>query len=82
MQQLSFGAWVLIYALSSLWWKWILSWGGAHFIEGVASWFTIGWFAPRWDAEQIRLYALCIWVIQTIWFVLGLFWPEARVSRY
>ena len=79
MDEISLFNWILIFVLSSIWWKWILSWGGAHAIEGIKSWFIIGWFAGHWTAEQIRLYALCVWVLQTLWFTVGLFVPEARV---
>ena len=38
----------------------------------------IGWFSLDWTAEQIRLYVLIIWIIETIWFVVGLFQPSLR----
>ncbi len=75
---MSITLWIFIYSLNSLWWKWVYSWGGAEWIEGWKSFFLIDWFALDWNAEQIRLYALCIWLITTIWFIVGMFAPELR----
>lgn len=69
---------VLLYLLNSLFWKWIISWGGAQFLEGWKSFFIIDWFAWGWTAEQIRLYALVVWVFSTLFFLVGLFRPEWR----
>ncbi|MCF7514225.1 hypothetical protein L3V43_10150 [Pseudoalteromonas sp. L23] len=38
----------------------------------------IGWFAALWTAEQLRLYALCILVLQVPWFIAGLLMPQWR----
>jgi len=67
-----------LYLLNSLFWKWILSWGGAQWIEGWKSMVFLDWFTWHWNAEQIRLYALVIWCFSTVFFVLGLFKPEWR----
>lgn len=68
--------WSLIHAASALFWMWILSWGGAKKLEGWGAWLTIDWLAARLEAEQLRLYALCMLAIQTIWFVHGALDPE------
>lgn len=49
---------ITLYAVTSLFLKWIISWGGAKWIEGWRSFFLIDWFALDWTAEQIRFYAL------------------------
>lgn len=67
--------WILSYTGSALFWLWILRWGGADWLEGWKAWVAIGWFAGHWHAEQIRLYALILFVLESIWFVLGLFSP-------
>jgi len=70
--------WLLIHLLSALFWVWILSWGGAKWLEGWKAFISINWFAGWWNAEQLRLYALCILVIQVIWLGVGVFKPEYR----
>lgn len=70
--------WTLINGLGALFWLWILCWGGARWLEGWKAFVSIDWFAARWNAEQLRLYALCLLVLQGAWYVLGLFYPELR----
>ncbi len=64
--------WVIAYLISSLFWKWIISWGGADYLEGWKSMFILNLFAGNWDTEQIKFYALLMWVVQTIGLVLKL----------
>ncbi len=78
---MSLELWIYTYILSSIWWKWLLSWGGAEKIEGWSTFFFISWLALDWDSEQIRLFALIMWVIQTILFVLGIFDSDWRCLR-
>lgn len=75
---LSLIAWIIQYALQSLLYKWILSWGGAKWLVGLKSALTLGWITWDWNAEQIRLYILIIWIFSSLWFVVGLFKPELR----
>jgi hypothetical protein len=71
--------WVGLFAVTSLFWCWIIFWGGAEVLEGtVASLFLISSFAWRWSADGIRLFAWCSWIASGFWFVLGLFVPETR----
>ncbi len=79
---MSVSIWVMIYIANSLFWKWVLSWGGAQWLEGWKAWFFLEWFAADWNAEQIRAYALLAWIITTIWFVVGLAVPAARFSSW
>jgi hypothetical protein len=71
-------AWIVIYILSALFWLWILKWGGAKWLEGWRAFFIVDWFTGWWTAEQLRLYALCVLVLETIWFFVGLANPELR----
>lgn len=80
MEPMSLGSWVALFAVSSLWWKWIISWGGAHWLEGIKSWFFLSCFAWSWNVEQIRLYAACCWILEGIWFAIGIFLPDVRLS--
>jgi hypothetical protein len=73
-------AWIASFAATSLFWKWILSWGGAEWLEGWKAFFVIDWFAARWSAEQIRFYALLAWIASGIWFAAGLVQPELRFA--
>lgn len=75
---MSIGEFVGMYLLSSLFWKWIISWGGAQWLEGWKSMLFLDWFTWSWNAEQIRLYAVVIWAFTTIFFLVGLFKPEWR----
>lgn len=70
--------WFLIHALSALFWLWIIIFGGANWLEGWKSFFFIDWFAAYWNAEQLRLYALCILFFQVAWFLIGAAKPEYR----
>lgn len=61
---------IVFYVLVSLYFKWLLSWGGAEKIEGWLAGFLINFMATDWDAEQIRFYALLSWVAWTVFCVL------------
>jgi hypothetical protein len=77
---MSLGAWVVSYAGDLLFSLWILRWGGAERLEGTfASGFLISGWAPRWDAEGIKLFVLLSLLGTTVWFLVGLFVPEARL---
>jgi hypothetical protein len=79
---MSVGVWVLIFALESLLWAWVLFWDGAEHLEGTfASGFLVDIFAPRWSADGIKLFAALTWLFTGVWFVVGLFVPEARFWR-
>lgn len=72
-------AWMVLFAAVSLLARWITSWGGAEWLEGWRASLFIDWIhAWSWEAEQIRLYALLLWVIHAIWFAVGVFVPAAR----
>lgn len=75
---MSLTKWLLLHSVSALFWIWILAWGGASRLEGWRAFFLVNWFTAHWNAEQLRLYALCILFFQAIWFVVGLFKPEFR----
>lgn len=74
--------WIAMYLLSSLFYKWVLSWGGAKTIEGWKSFFLIGWFALDWNSEQIRLYALISWLVTTVIFIIGCFNSQFREEYF
>ncbi len=70
--------WTLSNVALWLFWLWILNWGGARRIEGWKSFFLTAW-AIRWDAEQLRLYALCMLIVNIVWYFVGLYEPGCRV---
>tara|TARA_Y100000815_G_C13277955_1_gene475713 strand:- start:871 stop:1116 length:246 start_codon:yes stop_codon:yes gene_type:complete len=74
--------WTLLYVITSLFWKWIISWGGAQWVEGWKSWFFIHFLAPAWSAEGIRLFAVVMWFFTSLWFVGGLFSENIRNSGF
>lgn len=76
---MSLATWVLVYAVSMLFWLWVARWGGAERLEDTfISGFLIHLFAPRWSAEGIRLFGYGMIVTSSTFFVIGLFIPEAR----
>ncbi|WP_121974791.1 hypothetical protein [Acinetobacter stercoris] len=70
--------WIAQYMLQSLFYKWVLSWGGAAWLEGWKAMFLFDWITSCWTAELIRLYALILWVIATLVFIIGVFVPDLR----
>lgn len=70
--------WIMAFSAYSLFLKWVISWGGAKVIEGWTAGLFFGWLVNDLNSEQIRAYALIIWVVSGIWFVLGLFNPAFR----
>jgi hypothetical protein len=76
---ISIEQWVLWAGLSSVFWLWVLRWGGAERLEGTfASGFLLSWFAPKWSVEGIKLFALLSLLGTVVAFVVGLFVPEVR----
>ena len=73
--------WVLIYLAVSLMFKWIISWGGAHYIKGWKSIFFLDMESSSWNEEQLRAMALFLWIAFTILFVIGLIYPEFRFYK-
>ena len=59
-----------VYALVSLFFKWLLSWGGAAKIQGWKALFLISAQAYDWSEEQIKAYALLAWIVWTVFCVL------------
>ncbi|EJL80139.1 hypothetical protein PMI12_00244 [Variovorax sp. CF313] len=73
------GLWLLLYAANSLFVYWVVLGDGAAKFEGWRAAFIVDWLpAAWWTSEQIALYTLLIWLGHTLWFVIGLFVPEAR----
>lgn len=73
-------AWIIIYAFDVVFFLWVVRWGGAEWLEGTfTSGMLIHWFAPTWTAEGIKLFVWVSFIATSIWFVVGLFVPSARV---
>lgn len=36
------------------------------------------WLVSDLNAEQLRAYALLVWIVSGVWFILGIFVPEFR----
>ena len=76
---MSLTAWIILYLGQLVFWVWVIRWGGAERLEGTfASGFLINYFATRWNADGIRLFAWLTLAAGTIWFVIGLFNPLVR----
>lgn len=42
--------------------------------------FVVGWLAWDWNSEQIRLYTVIIWLVETVVFMLGVFNTPLRLA--
>lgn len=77
---MSLTAWITIYGLETLFFCWVFFLGGDEQLEGT---FTSGCLlsplAVGWSAEGIRVFVASAWCISSVWFLLGLFVPEARL---
>jgi hypothetical protein len=76
----SLTAWIILYLIELLFWVWIIRWGGAERLEdSFISGILINYFAPRWGAEGIKLFAWLAIIAGSGWFFAGLFYPEIRL---
>ncbi len=74
--------WIAVFVLYSAFCAWVIFGGGADWLEGsFLSGFLISWFAPRWSADGIKLIVSLTWLLECIWFLIGLFHPEMRILR-
>jgi hypothetical protein len=72
-------AWVAVFALSSLFWAWVLFWGGAERLEGsFLSHFLVHSFAPRWSTEGIKLFAALTWLLEALGLAVAVVVPAVR----
>lgn len=70
--------WSAIHALEAVFLLWVLRWGGADRLEGTFASGIFSTFAPRWNAEGLRMAALILLVFCAISFVAGLVVPSLR----
>lgn len=74
--------WILIYFLHCLLSKWIISWGGARYIQGWKTWFVFDQSSSEeWTKDQVIMMAWFFWIGFTILFLIGLFNPEFRFYK-
>ncbi|MBP2281527.1 hypothetical protein H4W00_002340 [Psychrobacter sp. PL19] len=76
---MTLGLWCLIFIIHSAYCWWIIGYGGAKWVAGWKSFFLIDWIALDWNAEQIRMYVLLIWLASLVYFILAIINPELRV---
>ena len=72
--------WTTLFVVETVVLYWVVYGGGAAWLEGWKSVIAIHWFAARWSAEGIRLYAFTLWWLTLAWFIVGLFKPELRIA--
>ncbi len=76
---MSLTAWVITYLIGLVFWLWVVRWGGAEWLEGTfTSGFLISIFAPQWTTDGIKLFGYGTIIISTIFFILGIFFPDFR----
>ena len=79
---MSTALWILIYALDCIVTKWIISWGGASYIQGWKTWFFFSSSqSEEWAKGQIIMMAWFFWIAFSIVFLIGLFNPEFRFYK-
>ena len=78
---MSLTAWIIQFALQSLFYKRILSWGGASYIKGWKSIFFLDTESSSWNEEQVKMMTLFLWIGFSILFVIGLIYPEYRFYK-
>ncbi len=79
---MSTALWILIYALDCIVTKWIISWGGASYIQGWKTWLFFSSFqSEEWTKGQIIMMAWFFWIAFSIVFLIGLFNPEFRFYK-
>ncbi|WP_201527632.1 MULTISPECIES: hypothetical protein [Psychrobacter] len=76
---MAFWLWCLLFTIHSFYCWWIIGYGGAKWVGGWKSFFLVDWIALDWNAEQIRMYVLIIWLASLIYFILGVIKPELRL---
>lgn len=75
--------WIITYLILLLFWLWVIKWGGAERLEGTfTSGMLIHIFAIRWSALGIKLFASVSLIISTIFFSIGIFFPELRLFNF
>jgi hypothetical protein len=71
--------WIRIFLLNSLFWSWLLFWGGAERLEVLfLAALLVHLRAFVWSAEGIELFPLLSWKISAFWFVVRLFSSAVR----
>ncbi|GAB4211244.1 MAG: hypothetical protein OHK0012_03350 [Synechococcales cyanobacterium] len=75
---MSLWVWLAGHSLGSLFWLWILRWGGARWVTGWKAFFLVHWLAASWNEEQIRLFALIMLIGEILWCVIGIVEPGLR----
>ena len=76
---MSFERWTLLNGAAVLFYLWVLCGSGARWLEG---WRGVIFFGrirgDSWTVEQLRFFALFLLVLQVVWYVVGLLYPELR----
>lgn len=72
--------WIAIYAMLSALCFWIVFRSGADSVAGLVTAVFLGADVVRWSEDGIRLFVGATWGLLTLWFVLGLLFPDARLG--
>jgi len=77
---MSLKEWTVTYLIDLVFWVWVVRLGGAERLEGTfTSGFLVHIWAPRWSSDGIKLFGYCTLLISTVWFAVGIFYPELRL---
>jgi len=76
---MTLAGWTGSYVVNTLFWLWVVRWGGAEWLVGqLSSVLLISALVPRRTVVSIKLIGWVILVATRIWFLVGLFVPAAR----
>ena len=76
---MSLPEWIISYIALTIFWLWIVRWGGAEWVEGkFISGFLVHIWAVTWSAEAIKVFAWGALIINTVLFALGIIFSDFR----
>ena len=82
MNDMSLLKWVVCHILILLFLYWVAFRQGAYWLERIFFGRIFGIFInpllSKWDSEQMKIYAFWVFLIDSIWFIIGVFIPGLR----
>jgi hypothetical protein len=72
--------WIVVFAGLSAVCAWVVFGAGAESAAGLLAALLAGADIVNWSEGGIRLFMGLTWLLLAVWFVIGLFVPEARVG--
>jgi hypothetical protein len=70
--------WIGLFAVTSLFWAWVVFLGGAEWLEGPLAAIIAHVRAAEVSAEGLKVIAMVCWLFEAVMFVIGLIDSDAR----